>query len=365
MQKDSPYQNPELCAGLLRRLERTLDGKTLRFMEVCGTHTVALFQSGLRSLLPKEIKHLSGPGCPVCVTHESEVAAFLELAKKDAVCIATFGDLIRVPGPEGASLKHAQAQGANIRIIYSPLDALRIAEKEPELQVILLGVGFETTAPAMAATVLAARERKLKNFKLFSMHKLVPPVLRTLLEDSDCKLDAFLLPGHVATVSGLEPFEFLVSDYQIPAAVGGFEPAELLLALCELAEQHQTGIPRLRNCYTRAVNAQGNPRARALLAQVFQAKDALWRGIGQIPASGLQLRQEFVDFDATEYFALNIKEAAPLPGCRCGSVLKGQNLPPDCALFGKKCTPATPLGPCMVSSEGSCAAYYKYAEADA
>ena len=362
MQLEQAFQDPQLCRGLLDRLNRALDGRSMRFMEVCGTHTVAIFQSGLRSLLPDTVAHLSGPGCPVCVTHDAEVAAFLDLAERDRVIIATFGDLLRVPGPGGRSLKHAQAQGARVEIIYSPLDALILAEQNPGDTVVFLGIGFETTAPTVAATLLTARQRKLENFCVLSLHKLVPPALRALLDDSQCAVEAFLLPGHVSTILGLEPYAFLAEKYRVPGVVGGFQPADILLALCMMAEQIRDNAPAVVNAYPRAVGDAGNPRARALLDQFFTPADALWRGIGSIPLSGLTLRPEYQDLDAMVRLDLKLPDVPPLPGCRCGDVLKGRMAPPDCPLFGKKCTPATPVGPCMVSTEGSCAAYFKYSE---
>ena len=362
MQLEQAFQDPQLCRGLLDRLNRALDGRSMRFMEVCGTHTVSIFQSGLRSLLPDTVAHLSGPGCPVCVTHDAEVAAFLDLAERDRVIIATFGDLLRVPGPGGRSLKHAQAQGARVEIIYSPLDALTLAEQNPGDTVVFLGIGFETTAPTVAATLLTARQRKLENFCVLSLHKLVPPALRALLDDSQCAVEAFLLPGHVSTILGLEPYAFLAEKYRVPGVVGGFQPADILLALCMMAEQIRDNAPAVVNAYPRAVGDAGNPRARALLEQFFMPADALWRGIGSIPQSGLTLRPEYEDMNAMVRLDLTLPDVPPLPGCRCGDVLKGRMAPPDCPLFGKKCTPATPVGPCMVSTEGSCAAYFKYSE---
>ena len=361
MSLSSPYQDPALCRALLDRLQTALDGRELRFMEVCGTHTVSIFQSGLRSLLPREVTHLSGPGCPVCVTHDAEVAAFLDLAGRDGVIIATFGDLLRVPGPGGRSLKHAQARGARIEIVYSPLDALNIAAANPGDTVVFLGIGFETTAPTVAATLMLAEQRKLDNFCVLSLHKLVPPVLRALLDDKDgCGVQAFLLPGHVSTILGLEPYGFLASKYRVPAVVGGFEPVDILQALCIMAEQRRDDAPAVVNAYPRAVSDQGNPRARALLETYFMPSDALWRGLGLIPDSGLALRPAYERFDAMKRLDITLPDVPPLPGCRCGQVLKGRITPPQCPLFGKACTPASPVGPCMVSTEGSCAAYFKY-----
>ncbi len=353
------FKNPEVCKPLLEKLKYTLDGKELRFMEVCGTHTVSIFHSGLRDILPSNITHLSGPGCPVCVTHDAEVATFLELAGRDSLIVATFGDLLRIPGPDGRSLKHAKAQGARVEVVYSPLDALALAQKTPNDTVVFLGVGFETTAPTIAGTMLMARQQGVKNLLIYSCHKLVPPALRVLLDDVDCAVDAFLLPGHVSTILGLEPYKFL-EEYKTPGIVAGFDAADILLALCMMAEQLQGKKSKIENAYIRAVDNDGNPRARAVLEQVFLSGDGLWRGIGSIAQSGLIIKKEFEDMDAEKQLDLTLPEVKGISGCRCGDVLKGKLIPPQCPLFAKTCTPAKPVGPCMVSTEGSCAAYYKY-----
>lgn len=359
MNVSESFNDPELCKGLLEKLHTELD-KPLRFMEVCGTHTVAIFQSGLRPLLPEKITHLSGPGCPVCVTHESEVAAFLDLAERDDVIIATFGDLMRVPGPKGRNLKMAKADGARIEIVYSPIDALQLAANNPSETVVFLGVGFETTAPTIAGTVLMAKQQGLSNFKVLSFHKLVPPALEVLLDDPECRIDSFLLPGHVSTILGMEPYQFVANTYKTPAVITGFEPVDILESLLIMVEQRKKGQYAVVNQYKRAVADQGNAHARQIMFSVFEASDALWRGVGCIPESGLVFRQEFSQFDAVAQLGLTLKEMPPTPGCRCGEVLKGKMQPFDCPLFGKACTPLKPVGPCMVSTEGSCAAYYKY-----
>jgi hydrogenase expression/formation protein HypD len=354
------FKDPELCRNLLARIHSE-QSTPLAFMEVCGTHTVAIFQSGLRSLLPSSITHLSGPGCPVCVTHEGEVAAFLGMAKKNNVVVATFGDLMRVPGPGGASLKMAQAEGCRIEIVYSAIDALNLAQKNPRTRVVFLGVGFETTAPTVAATVKLASEQNLDNFFIFSMHKLVPPALAALLHDPQVKVDALILPGHVSTIIGMEPYRFLEDQYRMPSVIAGFEPLDILQALLLIIAQIKTGQPAVVNQYTRAVADEGNPRARAVMFEVFDVVDALWRGLGRIPRSGLNLRGKYQRFDALQALDVQVQDLPPLPGCRCGDVLKGKMQPNACPLFNKACTPAGPVGPCMVSTEGSCAAYYKYA----
>ena len=329
-------------------------------MEVCGTHTVAIFRSGLHSLLPESVEHLSGPGCPVCVTHDSEVASYLKLAEQDDVILATFGDLLRVPGPNGKTLKTAKAEGARIEIVYSPFDALSLAADNPSERVVFLGIGFETTAPTVAATVKMAKARGIQNFVVLSFHKRVPPAMRALVTDQNTSVDAFLLPGHVSTVIGIEPYRFLASEYGIPAVVTGFEPADILQSLIYVARMRAEGKADIVNAYTRAVASEGNPQAVAIMNEVFVHGDALWRGIGRIDESGLVFSDSYAEFDASRVLNLHVEETAPIKGCQCGDVLKGIIKPNQCPLFGTACTPAKPVGPCMVSTEGSCAAYYKY-----
>jgi len=357
------YHDPDLCKSVLERLCATLNGP-LRFMEVCGTHTVAIFRSGLRSILPKEIVHLSGPGCPVCVTHEAEINAFLDLAEKPGVIIATFGDLMRVPGSKSRTLKAAQAEGARVQVVYSPPDALKLAADNPDSRVVFLGVGFETTAPGVAASIKMARAQGISNYSVLSFHKLVPPALEVLLSDADADpntgIDAFIMPGHVSAIIGLAPYLPVATRYGKAAAIAGFEPLDILQALLFLAECKRDGVASVVNLYRRVVRDEGNAKARAMMAEVFAPADALWRGIGLIPGSGLEVADEYALHDAKRLFDIEIKECPPLPGCKCGEVLKGRLAPNLCPLFGKACTPAKPVGPCMVSTEGSCAAYYKY-----
>lgn len=362
------FQDPALCKNLVARLQRemTLYGKPVRFMEVCGTHTVSIFQSGLRALLPPGMTHISGPGCPVCVTHDSEVAAFVELAQRPNVIIATFGDLLRVPDPQGRSLKHAQAEGARIQVVYSPLDAVALAAAHPHDMVVFLGVGFETTAPTVAGAILAAQQQKLTNFTVLCCHKLTPPALRALLDNDEghfnCDIDAFLLPGHVSIILGVQPFSFIANIYKRPAAIAGFEAADILSALCLMVEQLRTNKATIINAYPRAVAPEGNPTARRILDQVFRTRDARWRGLGVIPRSGLAINDAFAPFDAADRLDISFPNTTPLPGCKCGEILTGSLQPPDCPLFAKACTPQNPTGPCMVSTEGSCSAWYRYGD---
>ncbi len=359
------FRDPALCAALLEKLSASLGrlGRTVRFMEVCGTHTVSIFRSGLRSLLPEGIEHISGPGCPVCVTHDSEVAALIKAAERTDVVIATFGDLLRVPGPDGRSLRHAQADGARIRIVYSPMDALRLAAENPSETVAFPAVGFETTAPVIAGTLMEARKAGIGNFCVFPFNKLVPPAMRALLEEErgeNGRIDMFLLPGHVAVVIGLEPFRFLAEEYGRAAVVGGFEPADILSALCLMTGMLAEAKPDVGNTYVRAVSAGGSRKAVDIMETVFRRSPARWRGLGAIPGSGLSLRQEWEGFDAFQKLGLALGETRTIPGCRCGEILRGALTPPQCPLFGRTCTPESPTGPCMVSTEGSCAAWYKY-----
>ncbi len=353
------FSDPKLCRSLLDRIHAELDGE-LRFMEVCGTHTVSIFRSGLHSLLPERVIHLSGPGCPVCVTHESEVALYLDLAARDDVIVATFGDLMRVPGPGGRNLKAAQAEGARVQVVYSPFDAIKLAQDNPDTKVVFLGIGFETTAPTVAATVKMAEQAGLTNFHVVSFHKLVPPALAALMADPELRLDALIMPGHVTSIIGPAAYGFLADEFKLPAVVTGFAPLDILQALLELVRQRNDGRAEVVNMYTRAVPEEGNPKAVAIMNEVFDTADALWRGLGKIPASGLEFAPQYERFDAKKVLGLTLHEEPPIPGCRCGEVLKGKLAPNKCPLFGKACTPAKPVGPCMVSTEGSCAAYFKY-----
>ena len=352
------YRDPELVAHLVADLKATCT-RPLRIMEVCGTHTMAIFRHGIRSLLPPAIELVSGPGCPVCVTPAGFIDCFVDLAHQPDTVVATFGDMVRVPGTRG-SLAQARALGGQVEVVYSPMDALEMACNRPDQEVVFLAVGFETTAPTIAATVLEAARRRIANFSIFPACKVMPPPLAHLLDDPDLALDGLLCPGHVSVIIGADGYRFLVERYRLACVVAGFEPADILLAILRLVRQVQEGRPRVENCYGRAVTGEGNVRARRLLAQVFVPQASQWRGLGLIPQSGLALRPEFGVYDITRKRRLKIREQPDPPGCSCGAVLKGQLLPPSCPLFGRRCTPSQPVGPCMVSSEGTCAAWYRY-----
>ena len=344
---------------LVKKISRLADGKkSLRFMEVCGTHTVAIFRSGIRQILPDNVELVSGPGCPVCVTNDDYIDKAIAYARKNFV-IATFGDMLKVPGSR-SSLAEVQAEGADVRIVYSPLDCIQIALDNPNKKIIFLAVGFETTAPTAAATVLAAKARGVKNLFMLSAQKLVPPALRMLLADSQVKVDGFLLPGHVAVVIGAKAFNFLADEFKIPSAVGGFEADEILTALVSLLEQIDGGHVEVANDYRAVVKAEGNIAAQKILSQVYDVADVDWRGIGKIPASGLKMRDEFASFDIERVEPIEIERVEKKSACRCGEVLRGIIKPTDCPLFGKACQPLHAVGPCMVSVEGVCAAWFKY-----
>ncbi|HWR98280.1 MAG TPA: hydrogenase formation protein HypD [Candidatus Methanoperedens sp.] len=336
-------------------------GSPVRLMEVCGTHTVAIFRHGLRALLPESIQLLSGPGCPVCVTAAADVELARQLARAGTVTLATFGDMMRVPGRR-ESLAEARAAGADVRIVYSPLDALALARKEPSREVVFFATGFETTSPLVAGTLAEAERLGVANFSIFSVHKTVPPALAALLGSGEVRVDGFILPGHVCTVTGIAPYAFLPARFGKAAVATGFDAGDILAGIAMLLAQLAARRPAVEIQYTRIVRPEGNPRAREVLERFFEPCDAHWRGIGTIPDSGLALRPAFTHRDAVRRFGLERLDVPDPAACQCGAVLKGIKTPPDCQLFGKACTPERPVGACMVSSEGSCAAYYKYQE---
>ena len=342
--------------GIARRVNRPV-----RLMEVCGTHTVAIFRSGIRQLLPASVELVSGPGCPVCVTPNEYLDTAIAYSRQSDTIITTFGDMLKVPGSE-STLMAEKARGADIRIVYSPLESLPVARDNPGKNVIFLAVGFETTAPTAAATVLQAKQQGLDNFLVLSAHKLVPPALQAILAAPDGKVDGFLLPGHAVAISGLEPYRFVAATYQVPAVVTGFEALDILQAIYILTEQLAGGKAELANQYRRVVKPEGNPSARKILEEVYQPAAANWRGFGGIDGSGLALRPEYRQFDAQTRLPLDNVVTCEPAGCRCGEVLRGLIVPDACPHFGRSCTPEQPVGACMVSVEGACAAWYKYGQ---
>lgn len=352
------YRDSDIAAGLLDKIKKA-SGRSLKFMEVCGSHTVAIFKSGIRDLLPGNISLVSGPGCPVCVTAVEDIDRAVEIARIPEVILATFGDMMRVPGSR-TSLQKARAEGADIRIVYSPFDALKFAQANPARKVVFFAAGFETTSPAVAATLGRAVEEGLRNFFIFSVHKTIPGAMRALLDTPALKIDGFLCPGHVSTIIGTAPYRFIAEEYGKPAVVSGFEPVDILQSTLMMINQIEEGRPAVDIQYKRAVSLEGNPKAREVVDRFFEPSDSNWRGIAVIPGSGLKLRHEYSAYDAEKVYDIRVDAPKEVKGCACGEVLQGIKTPPECKLFAKACTPENPVGACMVSYEGSCAAYYKY-----
>ncbi|MDJ0847256.1 MAG: hydrogenase formation protein HypD [Myxococcota bacterium] len=351
-------------AGTVSALARRVEdhaariGRPVTLMEVCGTHTHAIAEAGLRRLLPRELRLIAGPGCPVCVTPVDYLDRAEALAALPDTTLCSFGDLMRVPSTRG-SLEQARARGSDVRAVYSPRDALRIARNEPDRRVVFLAVGFETTVPTMAAALAEAESDGVDNFLLLPGGKLIEPPLRALVADGEVEVDGFLLPGHVSVIIGSDAYAFLVDEFGIPSAVVGFTPGDILLGILDLLEQLGDAEPRVANLYKRVVRPAGNPHAKALVDRFFEPVDSRWRGLGEIPVSALGLRPEWAHRDASRV-EVEVPEPREVRGCRCGEVLKGTIEPPECPLFVRACTPERPLGACMVSSEGSCAAWYRH-----
>lgn len=358
----SPQTEEKMVLKLSQALNALLSkegNKSITIMEVCGTHTVSIFRHGIKSLLHQSFKLISGPGCPVCVTDQSEIDAAISIAEREDSIVTTYGDMLKVPG-SWSSLQECRAGGKSVKVITSVAQALDIARENQDKKVVFLGVGFETTAPATAAALIEAKKEKLDNFLVFCMHKTVPPALEALASSEEVSLDGFLLPGHVSVIIGLEPYRFIPEKYGKACAIAGFEPFEIMAGLLEITKQIIKKEPTVKSMYPRAVRPEGNLTAQNLLNQVFEPCNAHWRGLGEIPLSGYKLKPEFEVHDASVRLEIKEYASSPPPGCRCGDVLKGLISPIECPLFGNPCNPMHPVGPCMVSSEGSCAAQYKY-----
>jgi hydrogenase expression/formation protein HypD len=355
------YRDHSLVKGLIAAIEkraRRINGG-ITLMEVCGTHTHVIGRFGIKKLLPGNIRLVSGPGCPVCVTSIRDVDRAIFLAgMKDAV-FATFGDMLRVPGTGRSSLQKSRAGGADVRVIASTTDCIEISGKNPAKEVILMGIGFETTTPMVASVIDMARKRGIVNFSVFSVHKVVPPALKAIINDPSLNIDGFICPGHVSTIIGLTPYNVIVEAGRA-AVITGFEPVDILEGILMILGQIAEGNGEVAIQYARGVNREGNPRARDIINRVFRTGDAEWRGLGRIQESGLFLRDEYRELDALRRFDIPSIKSEDVKGCGCGDVLKGAMLPDQCSLFRKACTPANPIGPCMVSSEGTCAAYFRY-----
>lgn len=331
-------------------------GIQFNIMEVCGSHTMAISRYGLRQIMPKNIRLISGPGCPVCVTAQNEIDSIIELANKN-VTIATFGDLIRVPGNR-SSLQVERAAGKDVKVFYSPIDALQYARENPTKEVVFIGIGFETTIPTVAVTIRAAKAQNIKNYSVYCLHKTMPEALRALLVGGS-NVQGFLLPGHVSTITGKDIYKFLADEYGVSGVISGFEAKDILLSIIMLLRNYKK--PSIEIQYKRVVRDEGNIEAQKIIDEIFEPCDSTWRGLGKIKSSGLKIKAKYSDFDAALKFGIKpVGENVEAKGCRCGDVLKGFIIPHECPLFGKACTPENPVGPCMVSSEGSCAAFYKY-----
>lgn len=353
------YRSGELAKKLAEEIAK-ISNKKLSIMEICGGHTHTIFKYGIEDLLPPNINMIHGPGCPVCVIPLGRVDDAISIACSPEVIFTTFGDTMRVPGSK-TSLLSAKAAGADVRMVYSPLDALKIAKKNPDKSVVFFAIGFETTTPSTAMTVLQAAKEGIKNFSIFANHIMVVPVLKALLESPDLKLDGFIGPGHVSTVIGTKPYEFIANTYKKPIVVSGFEPLDVLQSIYMAVKQIVKNEAKVENQYGRVVTENGNQRAIDAISEVFEPREYFeWRGLGTIAYSGLKLRKKYEEFDAELKFPIaNLKIEDP-KACQCGEILKGVKKPWECKIFGTACTPETPIGSCMVSSEGACAAYYNF-----
>ncbi len=344
----------------LARKVRERMGRKIKLMEVCGTHTMVISKSGIRALFADSIELLSGPGCPVCVTDQRDIDRVIFFARKKGLTISTFGDMIKVPG-SFSSLEKERAKGANVEVFYSPLDSLKYAEKHPEREVVFIGVGFETTAPIVSHSILLAKEWGIKNFSVLSLHKTLPPAMRVLLDDPELSLDGLILPGHVCTITGRKAFDFVARDFNLPSCISGFEPEDVIEAIGMVLLQILKGAPEVQIGYRRLVKEEGNVKAQKMIEEVFEPCSVSWRGFGEIPESGLSIREEYADYDASRKFELPAIEMVERKnGCICGEIIKGKKKPPECKLFEKVCNPSEPYGPCMVSQEGACSAYYHF-----
>ncbi len=349
----------ELVKKLAERLKSIKLDKPYKIMEVCGTHTTEFFKSGVKDIFPEGLTLVDGPGCPVCVTQNEFLDRAIEIGKKYNPIITTFGDMIKVPSSY-SSLSREKSEGMDIRIVYSPIEAVDMAVKNPDREIIFLSVGFETTAPTEAVTILDSKNKNIKNFSLLAGNKLTPPAVKALLDSGEVNLDGFILPGHVCAIIGSDAWNFIADKYGKPCSIAGFEPHELIMGTISILELLISKKAEIRNEYKKIVKAEGNLKAKEILFSVFETSDTEWRGLGVIPGSGLKIRDEYAEFDSVKKFPVTPPEPKEHKGCRCGELLRGLIAPFDCPLFDKGCSPERPIGPCMVSSEGPCSAYYKY-----
>lgn len=368
MKHADEYRDGRLARALAARVAHEANpAASYHFMEFCGGHTHAISRYGIQDLLPDNVRMIHGPGCPVCVLPIGRIDAAIKLAERSEVTLCTYGDLMRVPGSHGTSLLKAKAAGADIRMVYSTTDALRIAEAEPEREVVFFAIGFETTTPPTALAIRIAAAKKLKNFTIFCNHVLTPSAIQNILESPDVRelgrvrIDGFIGPAHVSAVIGSQPYAFFAEEFEKPVVIAGFEPLDVMQAILMLVRQVNEGRCEVENQYARAVKPEGNEKAKAEVAEIFELRKSFeWRGLGLVPYSGLRLKEAYAEFDAERRFAMEDIQAEDNPACECGAILRGVKKPTDCKLFGTVCTPETPMGSCMVSSEGACAAHWTY-----
>lgn len=353
------FRSQKLIEQVAQRIKGIAPAYPVNLMEVCGTHTQGFFRFGLKELIPGNIHLLSGPGCPVCVSSQGYMDESIALSRKQEVIITTFGDMLRVPGNK-SSLEKERSEGADVRVVYSTLDALRVAEENPDRRIVFLGVGFETTSPTVAIAIKEAKRKGIKNFSVLVSHKLIIPAMEVIAQDPRLNIQGFLCPGHVSTIIGSRPYEIIAKKYQIPCVIAGFEPLDILEGIYLLLRQIVKKKSQVEIQYKRVVKPQGNLKAKQILAEVFTVCDSHWRGMGIIPQSGLKIKTRYEQLDAKKVFKLKTIDTPEPKGCICGLVLKGVKKPDDCRKFATICTPENPLGPCMVAGEGTCSTYYKY-----
>ena len=354
------FRNGNLARRMATEITNISKGQKFKFMEVCGGHTHTIFKHGIEDILPENIELIHGPGCPVCVLPMGRIDDAIAIAKTEGTIFTTFGDMMRVPGSQG-SLLDAKAAGADVRFIYSPLDALKIARQNPKKEVVFFAIGFETTAPSTAVTLLQAKNEDIQNFSVFCNHVTIIPTIKAILDSPDLRLDGFIGPGHVSMVIGLRTYQFIARDYQKPVVISGFEPLDIIQSILMLLKQYQTGKVVVENQYKRVVRPEGNLKSLEVMTQTMELRPYFeWRGLGFITHSALKIRSDFVQWDAEERFEVPGLQVADPKACQCGEVLKGVIKPWECKVFGTACTPETPIGSCMVSPEGACAAYFNY-----
>ena len=354
------FRNGNLARRMATEITNISKGQKFKFMEVCGGHTHTIFKHGIEDILPENIEMIHGPGCPVCVLPMGRIDDAIAIAKTEGTIFTTFGDMMRVPGSQG-SLLDAKAAGADVRFIYSPLDALKIARQNPKKEVVFFAIGFETTAPSTAVTLLQAKNEEIHNFSVFCNHVTIIPTIKAILDSPDLRLDGFIGPGHVSMVIGLRTYQFIARDYQKPVVISGFEPLDIIQSILMLLKQYQTGKVVVENQYKRVVRPEGNLKSLEVIAQTMELRPYFeWRGLGFITHSALKIRSDFVQWDAEERFEVPGLQVADPKACQCGEVLKGVIKPWECKVFGTACTPEAPIGSCMVSPEGACAAYFNY-----